>query len=124
VLAYPFDIHKDFMKRVIGIPGDTIQTTEVEVRVNGDLLHEPYISLPLNIESRTWKLGTKEFFVMGDNCDNSLDSRIWGPLEQSTLLGKSWSYTGLLQPGASSIRTLQCMQLSVPSNHSERIKRG
>ena len=65
MLAYPFDIHKDFMKRVIGVLGDTIQTTEVEVRVNGELLHEPYISLPLNFESRTWKLGTNEFFSNG-----------------------------------------------------------
>jgi signal peptidase I len=76
------------MKRVIGIPGDTIQTTEVEVRVNGELLHERYISLPLNFESRTWKLGTNESFVMGDNRDNSLDSRIWGPLEQKYIVGK------------------------------------
>lgn len=43
VFRYPFDIHRDFMKRVIGIPSDTIQTTDMEVRVNGQILHEPYI---------------------------------------------------------------------------------
>ena len=88
VFHYPFDIHKDFMKRVIGMPGDTIQTTETQVLVNGEILHEPYVSLPLNFESRTWKLGTNESFVMGDNRDNSLDSRIWGPLEQKYIVGK------------------------------------
>jgi signal peptidase I len=88
VFHYPFDIHKDFMKRVIGMPGDTIQTTETQVLVNGEILHEPYVSLPLNFESRTWRLGPSQFFVMGDNRDNSLDSRIWGPLEQKYIVGK------------------------------------
>lgn len=88
VFRYPFDIHRDFMKRVIGIPSDTIQTTDMEVRVNGQILHEPYISLPLNFESRTWKLEPNQFFVMGDNRDNSLDSRTWGPLERKYIVGK------------------------------------
>src|SRR5205823_11812672 len=88
LVHYPVDIYKYFMKRVIGTPGDAIQTTDTEVLVNGESLHEPYISLPLNFESHTWKLGPKQFFVMGDNRDNSLDSRFWGPLEQKYIVGK------------------------------------
>jgi signal peptidase I len=89
VFHYPLDIHKDFIKRVIGIPGDTIQTTSTSVIVDGHTISEPYIHVPFNFQSYTWKLGPNQFFVMGDNRDNSLDSRIWGPLEKSYIVGKA-----------------------------------
>jgi len=89
VFHYPLDTSKDFIKRVIGIPGDTIRTTSDAVIVNGQTLHEPYISAPFNFDTNTWKLGANEFFVMGDNRDNSLDSRTWGPLNRSYIVGKA-----------------------------------
>jgi signal peptidase I len=89
VFHYPLDTSKDFIKRIIGIPGDTITTTSDTVTVNGQILHEPYISTPFNFDSNTWKLGPGEFFVMGDNRDNSLDSRTWGPLNRSYIVGKA-----------------------------------
>jgi signal peptidase I len=89
VFHYPLDTSKDFIKRIIGVPGDTITTTSDTVIVDGQTLHEPYISAPFNFASNTWKLGTGEFFVMGDNRDNSLDSRTWGPLNRSYIVGKA-----------------------------------
>lgn len=89
VFHYPVNPSQDFIKRIIGIPGDTIQTTSNAVIVNGQMLREPYISTPFNYDSNTWKLGPGEFFVMGDNRDNSLDSRAWGPLAQSYIVGKA-----------------------------------
>ena len=88
VFHYPFDIHKDFIKRLIGLPGDTISVTTSSVTVNGDTIKEPYIRVPFNFDNKTWKLGFNQFFVMGDNRDNSLDSRIWGPLDRSYIVGK------------------------------------
>ena len=88
VFQYPFDIHKDFIKRIIGLPGDIIQTTSTSVSINGQTITEPYVHIPVNFENNTWKLGTKQFFVMGDNRDNSLDSRSWGPLDRSYIIGK------------------------------------
>jgi signal peptidase I len=89
VFHYPVDPSKDFIKRVIGLPGDTIRITGSSVIVDGQTLHEPYISLPFNFENNTWKLGPDQFFVMGDNRDNSLDSRSWGPLGRSYIIGKA-----------------------------------
>ena len=88
VFHYPFDIHTDFIKRVIGVPGDTIKTTGTSVMVNGQVIHESYISRPYNFDDYVWKLGPDQFFVMGDNRSNSLDSRIWGPLTRSYIVGK------------------------------------
>ncbi len=89
VFHYPLDTSRDFIKRVIGLPGDTIRTTSTEVMVDGRVLHEPYISQPFNFDSSTWKLGPGQYFVMGDNRDNSLDSRTWGPLDKSYIIGKA-----------------------------------
>jgi len=89
VFHYPLDTSRDFIKRVVGIPGDSIRTTSSDVFVDGQVLHEPYISQSFNFVSQTWKLGQNQFFVMGDNRDNSLDSRTWGPLDKSYIIGKA-----------------------------------
>jgi signal peptidase I len=89
VFHYPLDTRKDFIKRIIGLPGDTIRITSTGVLVDGQALHEPYISHPFNFGSNTWKLGPDQFFVMGDNRDNSLDSRSWGPLDRNYIIGKA-----------------------------------
>src|SRR5439155_14783830 len=88
VFQYPLDTQKDFIKRVIGVPGDTITTTSSNVIVDGQTIQEPYISSHFNFDSNTWKLAPGQFFVMGDNRDNSLDSRSWGPLDRSYIIGK------------------------------------
>jgi signal peptidase I len=58
------------------------------VSVDGVVLNEPFISIPSNIANETWKLAPNQFFVMGDNRDNSLDSRFWGPLDKGYIVGK------------------------------------
>jgi signal peptidase I len=88
VFHYPLDPQEVFIKRIIGIPGDVVQTTITAVVVDGRVLHEPYISTPLNYAIHTWKLGPNQYFVMGDNRGNSLDSRIWGPLDRSYIIGE------------------------------------
>jgi len=88
VFHYPLDTTRDFIKRVIGVPGDVVSTTSSSVIVDGQTLHEPYISVPFNFVSDKWKLGPNQFFVMGDNRNNSLDSRSWGLLDKSYIVGK------------------------------------
>jgi signal peptidase I len=96
VFHYPLDTQRDFIKRVIGLPGDIINVTSTSVIVDDRTLQEPYISDPYNCVSdpyncgsNTWKLGPNQFFVMGDNRPNSLDSRTWGPLDRSYIIGKA-----------------------------------
>ncbi|MBA2284148.1 MAG: signal peptidase I [Ktedonobacteraceae bacterium] len=89
VFHYPLDTHVDFIKRIIGVPGDTISTTSTGVSVDGQLIQEPYISTAFNFGNETWKLGPDQFFVMGDNRDNSLDSRSWGALDRRYIVGKA-----------------------------------
>ncbi len=89
VFHYPRDTHRDFIKRVIGLPGDIINVTDTSVIVDGRTLQEPYVSDTSNFGNDTWKLGPNQFFVMGDNRPNSLDSRTWGPLDRSYIIGKA-----------------------------------
>src|SRR5438067_5407781 len=51
VFQYPFDIHKDFIKRIIGLPGDIIQTTSTSVSINGQTITELYVHVPVNFEN-------------------------------------------------------------------------
>ena len=89
VFHYPLDTHRDFIKRVIGLPGDIINVTSTSVIVDGRTLQEPYISDTSNFGNDTWKLRPNQFFVMGDNRPNSLDSRTWGPLDRGYIIGKA-----------------------------------
>ena len=117
VFKYPEDPERDFIKRVIGLPGDQIELRRKRVYLNGQLLDEPYVyylenppPLPQEIESsgglRTSGDPREEYgpvtvppghyFVMGDNRDNSQDSRYWGFLPRENVKGRAlviyWSY--------------------------------
>jgi signal peptidase I len=113
VFHYPLDIHKDFIKRIIGIPGDTIQITKTTVSINSRIIVEPYTSHPFTYDRNTWKLGPEQFFVMGDNRDNSFDSRDWGPLERSYIVGKVVAIYWPL-PNWSFINTYPSVYAAVP----------
>ena len=89
VFHWPVDPTQDFIKRVIGLPGDTINVTPTQIIVNGVTLKEPYISSPMNAQPRPFKLGTDEYFVMGDNRPFSSDSRSWGTVPRSYIIGKA-----------------------------------
>lgn len=89
VFHYPLDTTRDFIKRIIGLPGDTITVDQTNVWVNGVKLKEPYISSPANPTGRTWKIPPNVYFVMGDNRPVSDDSRDWGCVPKDYIVGKA-----------------------------------
>jgi signal peptidase I len=89
VFHYPLDPQEDFIKRIIGLPGDTVKITPTQIYVDGHLLTEPYISHAYNANVNTWHLGSGQYFVMGDNRPESYDSRSWGPVPASYIIGKA-----------------------------------
>ncbi len=90
VFHYPHDTTQDYIKRVIGLPGDTIQTDSTHVWVNGKLLNEQaYISSSYNQIGNSWKVPPNQYFVMGDNRPVSEDSRSWGFVPRSYIVGKA-----------------------------------
>lgn len=83
-----------FIKRVIGLPGDTVTLTPTQVIVNGVVLSEPYVDLAppgesANPEPQTFRLNESQYFVMGDNRTNSEDSRFFGPITQREIIGQA-----------------------------------
>ncbi len=89
VFHYPLNPQEDFIKRVIGLPGDTVKVTPTQIIINGVALKEPYISEALNATPHEFKLGADEYFVMGDNRPFSSDSRTWGPVPKDYIIGKA-----------------------------------
>ena len=90
VFHYPKDPTQDFIKRVIGLPGDTISWNTTQVMVNGVTLKEPYLSAPSNLSNQPpFTLPPNQYFVMGDNRPQSSDSRSWGPVPKDYIIGKA-----------------------------------
>lgn len=90
------------VKRVIGLPGETVEVRHRNVYINGTKLDEPYAvhTDPVEFDRRDnfgpITLGSDQFFMMGDNRDNSNDSRFWGPATRQSFIGRPlfiyWSY--------------------------------
>jgi signal peptidase I len=88
-----------FIKRIIGLPGDTVELREGLVYVNGTMLDEPYINTDDGVPQTTdaqpggateWVITEGQLLVMGDNRQNSADSRSFGPIEISHVIGRAW----------------------------------
>jgi signal peptidase I len=78
-----------YVKRVIGLPNETISINNSIVYINGKPLKEPYISeLPIN-EFESYKIPANNIFLMGDNRNNSYDSRYWGAISINNIIGKA-----------------------------------
>jgi signal peptidase I len=109
VFKYPDEPERDFIKRVIGLPGDTLELRNKKVYINGQPLDEPYVHFlePASTSQEVTSFDVRErygpvrvpdrqYFVMGDNRDNSQDSRYWGFLPRSYIKGRAlmiyWSY--------------------------------
>jgi signal peptidase I len=92
VFWFPNDPSKSYIKRVIGLPGDTVEIHEGVVRINGQDLDESYLDPRLNLSHRSQPpllIKPNYYFVMGDNRDNSSDSRIWGLVPKKYIYGKA-----------------------------------
>jgi signal peptidase I len=82
---------RDFIKRVIGLPGDTINCRDGALYRNGRPVEEPYLDPGTQTESCTrTTVGPGELFVMGDNRGNSQDSRVFGPIQRSDVVGRAF----------------------------------
>lgn len=112
VFKYPEEPERDFIKRVIGLPGETLEVREKRVYINGRRIGEPYVFYlqPPGDETSPHEAGAFDlrerygpvvippdsYFMMGDNRDNSQDSRYWGFLPRSYVKGKAlmiyWSF--------------------------------
>jgi signal peptidase I len=118
VFRYPLGPETDFVKRVIGLPGDTVEIHDKQVSINGKRLDEPYKThldpavyppqpaLPEPYRSRDqfspFVVPPGQYFAMGDNRDRSSDSRYWGTVPRSMIKGRAfmvyWSFRGTPAP--------------------------
>ena len=113
VFRYPEDPHQDFVKRVVGLPGETILIRNKHVFIDGRELPEPYVlfrdkdTQHPNFSSRDsfgpYKVPRGEYFMMGDSRDNSQDSRYWGSVPRGMIKGRAfmvyWSFELPRAPG-------------------------
>lgn len=97
VFKFPLNPKKDFIKRVIGLPGDTVEIIDKKVYINGKKLVEPYA-----VHRDNWNVGfprddygpvkvpPNSLFVLGDNRDSSEDSRYWGYVPEKNIVGRAF----------------------------------
>lgn len=138
VFKYPENPSINYIKRVVGLPGDTIRYENKQLTINGELMEQEFVAnrhspgdpqrtiytenlegdihdmqtYPYrNIqESRTWTIGEGEYFAMGDNRDNSRDSRAWGVVPEGNIVGKAfavWMHMPNWVPSFDSVRLIK-----------------
>ncbi len=81
---------RDYIKRIIGLPGDTVQISGGRVLVNGIALDEPYLNQATHTDIPAWQVEEGRYFVMGDNRNNSSDSRAFGSIPLKDIVGRAW----------------------------------
>jgi signal peptidase I len=124
VFRFPNGPQTDYVKRVIGLPGDAVSIRNRVVQINGKPLDEPYVIHkdtrvypynPMQIEPYRWrdqmkprKIPEGEYFAMGDNRDQSSDSRSWGTVPRSLIKGRAllvyWSFNGPQVPADGTLK--------------------
>ncbi len=104
VFRYPRDPSLDYIKRIVGVPGDTLEMRDRQLYRNGMKVDEPYArtTQPSSYKRDNFMPLTVppgKYFVLGDNRDESADSRYWGFVDRSAIRGKAWriywSWTGI-----------------------------
>ena len=91
VFRFPLDTRKNFIKRVIGLPGDRVRVTDGHVYLNGHLVPEPYVPEEY-LDSRSYsevRVPANSYFVLGDHRSMSNDSRAFGPVPRNLIYGKA-----------------------------------
>jgi signal peptidase I len=120
VFKYPVDPERDFVKRVIGLPGDRLELHRKKVYINGQPLDEPYVEFleppstsgPPHVDDLREEYGpvtvpAGQYFMMGDNRDNSQDGRYWGFMPASYVKGQALFIYFSFEEGESVARLLQ-----------------
>jgi len=88
VFHFPRDPKEEYIKRVIGLPGDVVEVNNGSVFVNGQPLDETYLHVKTNYVG-TWDVPAGQLFVLGDNRNNSSDSHDWGTVPMDYVVGKA-----------------------------------
>jgi signal peptidase I len=92
VFHNPSNTNEDYIKRIIGLPGDTVEVRDQTVYLNGQPLIEDFPHNPIQFSDYMppTTVGDNQLFVMGDNRPNSSDSRVFGPISQDLAVGQAW----------------------------------
>lgn len=96
VFNAPQDRSKDYIKRIIALPGESVMVKDGKVYVNNQLLKESYIPEKLTVpgaflsDGREYRAVKEEYIVFGDNRSHSSDSRSWGPIKKRDIIGRAW----------------------------------
>lgn len=88
VVVFHHSASEDYIKRVIGVPGDLVEVADGAVKINGAGLEEPYISAPPEYTG-SWQVPEGMLFVLGDNRNQSSDSHKWGFVPTESVVGKA-----------------------------------
>lgn len=88
VVVFHYTVSEDYVKRLIGLPGDHVEIYDGKVFVNGVALDEPYIAVPPHYTG-AWDVPAQSVFVLGDNRNQSSDSHRWGFLAADQIVGKA-----------------------------------
>lgn len=97
IFRYPADPRQYFIKRIVGLPGEKVKVSGGKITIfnneypDGWLVDEPYLERGIYTSGeRVHELDITEYFVLGDNRNSSLDSRIFGPLARRYIVGRAW----------------------------------
>ena len=93
VLKHPQQARRVYIKRIVGLPDESISINKGVTYINDSLLAEPYLiaANTTRVEpDREWWNGPEEYFVMGDNRNDSEDSRAFGPIHRDLIIGRVW----------------------------------
>jgi len=80
----------DLIKRVIGLPGETVEVRNGQTYIDGVPINEPYLAQPPNYTLPATTVEAGRYFVLGDNRNNSSDSHVWGTVPRDTIVGRAW----------------------------------
>ena len=97
IFRAPKNEEYDYIKRVVGLPGDTVRVSDGQIFVNGQLMVEDYLPIDTTTyggqfwgEGQSIPVPEGQYFVVGDNRSHSSDSREWGPVPKGNIIGKAW----------------------------------